>query len=120
MWVVQHRGNVPSTRDEKNEFKNLISSYRISFDHENFDEALSQAHRAWAPNSISSSVKRLFDDGKCLNLNSKSKPFWVMMRALRGFVDAEGEGMVPLPGTVPDMKADTEGYIKLQSMYVLQ
>jgi hypothetical protein len=39
------------------------------------------------------------------------------MAALRQFV--EDQRFLPLVGSLPDMKADTERYIALQSMYVL-
>ena len=38
-----------------------------------------------------------------------------MARALRDFVETEGQ--LPLVGTVPDMKADTESYVRLQTIY---
>jgi hypothetical protein len=52
---------------------------------------------------------------KCI---SKSSNFWIIARAIRDFVQNEGSGLLPLPGKLPDMKADTKGYVRLQQMYV--
>jgi hypothetical protein len=45
--------------------------------------------------------------------------FWVMARALRNFVadPAEGDGQLPLLGTLPDMESDTTSYVQLQTLY---
>ena len=39
-----------------------------------------------------------------------------MVRALRDFV-AQNEGLVPLPGTLPDMHSDTTSYVALQQAF---
>lgn len=46
----------------------------------------------------------------------QSKPFWIMARALKDFVDNEGNGRLPVRGTLPDMVADTFKYISLQQL----
>jgi NEDD8-activating enzyme E1 regulatory subunit len=48
---------------------------------------------------------------------SQSKPFWIMVRALKEFVENEGNGMLPLRGTIPDMFSDSEKFINLQNVY---
>ena len=48
-------------------------------------------------------------------MDFQSSVFWVMVHALKQFV--EKEKALPLPGTVPDMKADTERYVALQTVY---
>ena len=40
-----------------------------------------------------------------------------MVRAVRDFVANEGLGLLPLAGSVPDMKADTSNYVTMQNMY---
>lgn len=40
-----------------------------------------------------------------------------MVNALKSFIDAEGKGNLPVPGVVPDMKANTDTYVQLQTLY---
>lgn len=46
----------------------------------------------------------------------QSKPFWIMAKAVQDFVEKEGEGCLPLSGSIPDMTAETEKYIALQQV----
>ena len=110
-------GSLPSTRDEKNEFKERISNLKMmhSSDSENFDEALSFAYRAWTPSTIPFQISKLIDDPKTRNLDRKSKPFWIMVKALSDFVKVHN--VLPLSGIIPDMKADTDSFIFLQKLY---
>jgi len=39
-----------------------------------------------------------------------------MAKALKHFIDNEGNGKLPVRGTLPDMIADTFKYISLQQM----
>ena len=39
-----------------------------------------------------------------------------MARGLQEFVISEGKNALPVRGTIPDMTADSENYIKLQNM----
>lgn len=39
-----------------------------------------------------------------------------MVRALRSFVE-QGDGTLPLPGSLPDMKALSATYVQLQKLY---
>jgi amyloid beta precursor protein binding protein 1 len=41
------------------------------------------------------------------------------VKALDMFVKCEGNGCLPLTGKVPDMKSDTDSFIKLQKMYLV-
>ncbi|KAG8235621.1 hypothetical protein J437_LFUL014879 [Ladona fulva] len=45
-----------------------------------------------------------------------SKPFWIMAKAVRDFVENEGGGCLPLCGTLPDMTAQTSRYVALQQV----
>lgn len=46
---------------------------------------------------------------------SKSANFWVITSAIRSFVNEHSE--LPLPGSLPDMKAQSADYIRLQNVY---
>jgi amyloid beta precursor protein binding protein 1 len=39
-----------------------------------------------------------------------------MAKAVQDFVEKEGEGCLPLSGSIPDMTAETEKYIALQQV----
>lgn len=62
-------------------------------------------------------MQKVFSDQECNNLNGESKPFWILARAVKEFVEKEGEGALPLRGTIPDMFADSEKYVQLQNVY---
>lgn len=114
-WKKEH-GKLPSSRDEKNDFKAQITRLKQnSNDSENFDEALSFSYRAWTPTKIPSQIIKLTEDVKMKNLDRKSKPFWIMVKALSDFIQLHG--VLPLSGVIPDMKADTESFIELQKLY---
>lgn len=136
-WRSGHNGNLPSTTAERTQFKDLIRSYMIEPDEENFEEALAASFRACKPSEIPGSVNAILNDPACDNIgpnvgwrrcwcdteksaNSQPLPqtsnFWVIARAVRDFVKNEGGGLLPLPGVVPDMKADTAKYVTMQTM----
>ncbi|XP_050424601.1 NEDD8-activating enzyme E1 regulatory subunit [Adelges cooleyi] len=84
---------------------------------ENFEEAVKSVNFAYNRTTIPSEVQHILKDDKLLNLTSNSKPFWIMARALKEFVENEGNGRLPVRGTLPDMTADTFKYISLQQLY---
>ncbi|CAG8565652.1 5552_t:CDS:2 [Acaulospora colombiana] len=116
-WKLEHDGNLPKTYSERDEFKSMISRGRRNFDEENFDEALSNAWKAYTSSKVPHEVEELFNDSACENITSNSSNFWIIMRAVRDFVTNEGQGLLPLAGAVPDMKAYTSGYVALQTVY---
>lgn len=65
-------------------------------------------------------VRLILLDPACDNLTAESSSFWIVARAVREFVANEGQGLLPLSGALPDMKADTKGYIDMQNMWVLE
>nr|CAG8454704.1 3211_t:CDS:10 [Entrophospora candida] len=116
-WKKNHNGEFPKTYAEKNEFKQLINNCRLKHDEENFDEALANAWKACTITKIPSHVEKILDDPSCENLTSESTNFWIIARAVRDFIDNEGQHLLPLSGSLPDMKADTAGYVELQNIY---
>jgi amyloid beta precursor protein binding protein 1 len=114
----KHNGNLPSTRDEKEEFKNLIVDSSLNFlDEENFQEAHSKYFQAIQQPEIPQTVQDVFNDDQIKNLTAQSSDFWFMAAAVKKFVENEGQGTLPLQGRVPDMHADTDRYVKLQTLY---
>ncbi|KAH0916800.1 hypothetical protein HID58_031246, partial [Brassica napus] len=124
-WTKSHNGNLPSTREEKKEFKDFVKSKMISMDEDNYKEAIEAAFKVFAPRGISSEIQQICND-TCAEPSSNSSDFWVMVAALKyssistlqEFVSNEGDGEAPLEGSIPDMTSSTEHYINLQKIYL--
>ncbi|CAD5311787.1 unnamed protein product [Arabidopsis thaliana] len=113
-WAQSHSGNLPSTREEKKEFKDLVKSKMVSTDEDNYKEAIEAAFKVFAPRGISSEVQKLINDS-CAEVNSNSSAFWVMVAALKEFVLNEGGGEAPLEGSIPDMTSSTEKSVEIRA-----
>jgi amyloid beta precursor protein binding protein 1 len=116
-WRQEHGGKAPETRADKDAFKKMIQAMARNDRGENFLEAMKAALKAWTPPKIPDDVQEILRDEKAINITDKSDEFWILAAALREFVDNEGKGDLPLSGTIPDMTADTTGYIALQRIY---
>lgn len=122
-WKESHDGNCPKTSKEKEEFRNNIQSavrvneHGVPIDEENFSEAIQNATKAWQVSRISSDVSALLNDPVIENITTSTSSFWILVKALKEFVLNEGNGLLPLRGSIPDMAADSERYIKLQRVY---
>lgn len=116
-WKESNEGQLPNTKAQRDEFKEMIRKLQKKdlLDPSNFDEAIQAAMRACAKYSIPSRVTSILNDPKASDLNSTSPNFWIIARAVRDFVEREGE--LPLSGVVPDMKAYTDTFVELQKIY---
>ncbi|KAK9451637.1 uncharacterized protein V1518DRAFT_409128 [Limtongia smithiae] len=116
-WREEHDNCDPETREEKQEFKKHIQNGVRTSDPENFDEA---ANAVWRTQKtvVPDNVLQILNDPRANDLTSASDSFWIIAHAVADFVASEeGDGLLPLSGTVPDMKADTQTYVALQSIY---
>jgi len=52
----------------------------------------------------------------------QSSNFWLLLHSVRSFVSHPDNpsGLLPLSGTLPDMKAETTGYVDLQNLFKTQ
>ncbi|KAI8920822.1 NEDD8-activating enzyme E1 regulatory subunit [Powellomyces hirtus] len=118
-WKRNHDGKLPSSSADREQFKQSIRDQQRSDmpENQNFNEALASAYRAWTPTTIPSSIRLILNNTCAQNITSETPDFWIIARAVCDFVQNEGQGFLPLPGTVPDMHADTESYIRLQTIY---
>ncbi|KAJ3020361.1 NEDD8-activating enzyme E1 regulatory subunit [Thoreauomyces humboldtii] len=118
-WKGLHGGALPSNGTERSDFKDLIRSTQRPdlLENQNFEEALSAAYRAWTPTTIPASINAIINDDRASKLSSKTPNFWFIAKAVQEFVANEGQGYLPLPGNVPDMHADSDSYIKLQTIF---
>ena len=82
---------------------------------ENFEEAISAVLKSLNPPSLTSNLRSLFEMDECRQPTKDSVDFWFVAAAIRRFF--EKHGVLPLPGSLPDMKATSQGYIVLQNIY---
>ncbi|CDO73930.1 hypothetical protein BN946_scf185016.g87 [Trametes cinnabarina] len=122
-WRQSHDGNLPKTAEEKREFKSNILALKIKPDEENFDEAEAQAWRVWSEPAVPSDVQSLFSlpplpSASSAPVPSRHRTFHALLDTLATFTqDPAGPGTLPLSATLPDMKSDTESYVRLQNLY---
>lgn len=120
VYKTTHDGKLPKTSAEREELKKMIQAEKRNADEDNFDEAVGMIWKACRPTMVPDSIQSLFLDPCCTNLSPNSTPFWILVRTLREFVHRkqnDGSLLLPLTGVLPDMKADTNSYVKLQTIY---
>ncbi|KAG7473585.1 hypothetical protein MATL_G00097440 [Megalops atlanticus] len=122
-WYSENNFQLPKNYKEKEAFRQLIrqgilkNENGVPEDEENFDEAIKNVNTSLNPTKISSAVEDILNAERCKNITSQTPAFWVMARGLKEFVENEGGGKLPVRGTIPDMFADSEKFIKLQNVY---
>ncbi|KIW33629.1 uncharacterized protein PV07_00465 [Cladophialophora immunda] len=118
-WKLDHNDKYPSSFKEKTEFRDLVKSGARTNNpeggEENFDEACAAVLKSIAPPPLGSGCKEMMSMPSCTNLTTDSANFWVVANAIKKFYDTHG--VLPLPGTLPDMKATSADYVKLQTIY---
>ncbi|XP_022100909.1 NEDD8-activating enzyme E1 regulatory subunit-like [Acanthaster planci] len=125
-WKAEHGSDFPKNYKEKESLRQMIrSGILVNKDgvpeiEENFDEAIKSVNATVLPTRVPSGVQDILRDPSCVNLTSESSSFWVIAQAAKQFVDNEGNGKLPLRGSIPDMTADSKRYIQLQSVYMEQ
>ncbi|CAB3370705.1 Hypothetical predicted protein [Cloeon dipterum] len=119
----RHPGSHPLKKAEKDELKQILKDLKLRdengdpLEEENFEEAIRAVNAEIQPSIIPSNVTDILNDPCCINLTSKSNPFWITTRALKDFVEGEGGGLLPVRGSLPDMTAETSRYISLLTAY---
>ncbi|KAK6202789.1 uncharacterized protein RJT21DRAFT_21614 [Scheffersomyces amazonensis] len=119
-WKLNHDNHLPKSRDERLLFKkDYISALSRNIHLEgNFIESVESFHRALRVTQIPSNLQELFNDDQISdeNINLSTPIFWIYIKALRNFIELNN-GLLPLPGALPDMESDTESYVALKSIY---
>ncbi|ESZ95398.1 hypothetical protein SBOR_4254 [Sclerotinia borealis F-4128] len=115
-WKEEH-GQYPITYKEKTEFRTTVSNgtrrSNAEGGEENFDEAVAAVLKNISVRDLASSVKEVFEY-KPTEVESESD-FWIITDAVKRFYANHNE--LPLPGSVPDMKAQSNIYVQLQNIY---
>lgn len=121
VWKATRRdGKPPKDYSEKKEFIALVAEGERTNNpeggEENFDEAKANVLKSLNPPSISNGLREVFESEDCKNPTRDSANFWIIANAIRKF-HTQNNGLLPLPGALPDMKAQSSDYIKLQNIY---
>ncbi|RAL65565.1 hypothetical protein DID88_005239 [Monilinia fructigena] len=115
-WKEEH-DSYPGTYQEKTEFRITVSNgarrNNAEGGEENFDEAVAAVLKNISVRDLASSVKEVFDY-KPTQAESESE-FWIIADAVKKFYEKHNE--LPLPGSLPDMKAQSSIYVQLQNIY---
>ncbi|KAL4882619.1 hypothetical protein BJY04DRAFT_186530 [Aspergillus karnatakaensis] len=118
-WKASHEGRLPSNYKEKTAFRDFVrSSARTNNPQggeENYDEAVAAVLKALNPFSLRSSTREIFQLEESKQLTADSADFWVIVAAVRKFY--ETHQVLPLHGSLPDMKAQSADYVSLQNIY---
>ena len=118
-WKEGHDGGFPSTYKEKNEFRESVRAgmrtNNAEGSEENYEEAIAAVLKSLNEPAPSSAVKDVLNAPECKDLSPQSANFWVVANAISQFY--KKHGVLPLPGSVPDMKAQSADYIQLQNVY---
>ncbi|KAE8356338.1 hypothetical protein BDV28DRAFT_110061 [Aspergillus coremiiformis] len=118
-WKETHNGNVPSNYKEKSEFREIVRSGARTSNpeggEENYDEAVGAVLKSLNPFSLRSAIREIFEMEECKTPRADSSDFWVIASAIREFF--QQHNVLPLPGSLPDMKAQSADYIALQNIY---
>ncbi|KAJ5584888.1 uncharacterized protein N7459_004688 [Penicillium hispanicum] len=118
-WKQAHGGNVPGNYKEKTEFREFVRSKARTSNaeggEENFDEAVAAVLKTVSPFSLRSSIREIFEMEQCQQLTATTPDFWLIASAIKSFYTAHG--VLPLPGSLPDMKAQSADYVSLQNIY---
>ncbi|KAF2658731.1 hypothetical protein K491DRAFT_689802 [Lophiostoma macrostomum CBS 122681] len=118
-WKASHDGEVPKNYKEKTSFRDLVSkaarTNNAEGGEENFDEAVAAVLKSLNPPEPNTSVKDIFREKEGLTISKGSASFWVITHAIGLFYTKHG--VLPVPGSVPDMKARSADYIELQNVY---
>ncbi|KAL8644300.1 MAG: hypothetical protein Q9210_007323 [Variospora velana] len=119
-WKQSHDGGPPINYKDKKEFKSFIASRARTNNpeggEENFDEAAAAVLKSLNEPSLPSGLREIFDGASRSQLASGKTPnFWLIAQAIKEFHTKHDS--LPLPGALPDMKAQSKDYIQLQNIY---
>jgi len=118
-WKSSHDGKPPANYKEKSAFRDMVRSgtrtKNAEGGEENYDEAVAAVLKSLNPPSLNSGVREMFERDQCRTAGPGSANFWIIASAIKTF--HAKHGVLPLPGSLPDMKAQSADYIKLQNIY---
>jgi len=124
-WRAKNNCDWPKSYAEKREIRDAIRGGILENEHgvreqeENFEEAIRNCNSAFTKTRIPSEVSDILNKSLHVTMSKdlpqRSAKFWVLVKALKQFVDVHG--VLPIRGTLPDMFSDSQRYIQLQNIY---
>ncbi|KAK5701580.1 hypothetical protein LTR97_004395 [Elasticomyces elasticus] len=112
-WKRTHDGKVPDNYKEKTEFRNMVRAGDPN--EENFEEASAAVLKSLNLPTMPSAVREIMAAPEIAQIDASSPSFWLIAEAVVRFYT--GHQVLPLPGAVPDMKAQSADYVELQNIY---
>ena len=113
-WRSTHGGEYPTSYKDRTAFRDHVRTAGPP-EEENFVEAASAVLKTVNVPQLSSSVRTVLQAPEAQNLTSSSPSFWYIASAIHTFYQHHNQ--LPLPGGLPDMKAQSSDYITLQNIY---
>ncbi|KAH6856500.1 hypothetical protein B0I37DRAFT_77189 [Chaetomium sp. MPI-CAGE-AT-0009] len=117
-WKAAHDGKYPTAFKEKAEFRKIVQAAARTNNpeggEENFEEAAAAVVKTVVLPSLPSGLKEVFEYEHTDPIEQRSG-FWLIADAVKKFY--EEHKCLPLPGKLPDMKAQSKVYIQLQGIY---
>ncbi|KAF5018853.1 hypothetical protein F66182_9145 [Fusarium sp. NRRL 66182] len=117
-WQQTHNGAYPTSYADKTSFRKTVSDAMRTDNpeggEENFEEAIAAVMKHIVAPSLPGSLQQVFDYIHQDPEEIKSG-FWIIAEAVKRFYSEHGR--LPVPGGLPDMKAQSSVYIKLQNIY---
>ncbi|KAK7342110.1 hypothetical protein VNO80_25053 [Phaseolus coccineus] len=81
-WAKSHGCRLPSTREEKKEFKELLKAGMVAQDEDDYKEAIDSSFKVFALRGISTELQQILNDSSA-EVDSNSSDFWVLVAALK-------------------------------------
>ncbi|KAI1644394.1 uncharacterized protein F4817DRAFT_220394 [Daldinia loculata] len=117
-WRQSHNGQNPTSYNDKTAFNKFVLSKARTNNpeggEENFQEAATAINKNIKAPELEPGVQEVFNH-KVANEIELQSSFWVIAKAIEAFYNKHG--CLPLSGALPDMKAQSTVYVKLQSIY---
>ncbi|GAP83614.1 putative family protein [Rosellinia necatrix] len=117
-WRQSHDGKNPTAPKEKREFGKLVLSGARTNNpeggEENFQEAVDAINKNIKLSELDPALEEIFNY-RVPGEAERDSSFWAIARAVGRFY--RNHGCLPLPGSLPDMKAQSNVYVKLQNLY---
>lgn len=117
-WKESHDMAYPTAYKDKTAFRQMVAEGARTNNpeggEENFDEAVAAVNRNVKVVQLETSLKEVFDHEPSTDFEKRSS-FWMIAGAIKSFY--QKHGCLPLPGGLPDMKAESNVYVKLQNIY---
>jgi NEDD8-activating enzyme E1 regulatory subunit len=119
-WRKNSTNNTyPSTFKEKTAFRDLVRSGARTSNpegsEENYDEAAAAVLKTIMPPATGSGCREMLETATRMKVDKHTPNFWLIANAVNAFYEIHS--VLPLPGSLPDMKAKSADYVKLQNIY---